>query len=287
MFEPETYSLEQQENTLKKKLEVAELLSKEYASEVRKAVADVRDVYIPGGNRELLEAAAIFYGVVNKCGIPVKKDLSKYYIKTTAGGDFIAFIDLPQTRLDKDYKPTFDQKSFWTCGNMSRGSEKYAVFSWSIDTKYSSREGEWQNNLYTDYEYLYEFMSGAIVEDKANADKFKRLRKRQYITEDNKVNIMVVNGNANEFFKRIPSLDENLKKTFADFALEAAEVVARNYPPQMRDLIISWNAGGFVSNTVAVMVLDALYGNGTFKPLTENERVTSNLIMFCDMLPKV
>ena len=33
------------------------------------------------------------------------------------------------------------------------------------------------------------------------------------------------------------------------------------------------------------MVMDILYNNGIFKPLTENEKVTSNLIMFADRLP--
>lgn len=33
------------------------------------------------------------------------------------------------------------------------------------------------------------------------------------------------------------------------------------------------------------MVMDILYNNGTFKELSENEKVTSNLIMFCDKLP--
>lgn len=96
---------------------------------------------------------------------------------------------------------------------------------------------------------------------------------------------MVVKGNAEEFFSKIPSLDDEFKKKFAGYALEMAEVIAQNYPPQMRDLVISRNAGGFVSNTVAVMVMDILYGNGTFKELTDREKVTSDLIMFCNILP--
>ena len=42
---------------------------------------------------------------------------------------------------------------------------------------------------------------------------------------------------------------------------------------------------GFISQEVPIMVLDKLYANGTFKPLTEKERVTANLIMFSDVLP--
>ena len=58
-------------------------------------------------------------------------------------------------------------------------------------------------------------MTGAITDNRANESKFKRLRKRQYITEDNKVNIMMIKGDSKDFFKKIPPLDENLKKQFA------------------------------------------------------------------------
>jgi len=54
----------------------------------------------------------------------------------------------------------------------------------------------------------------------------------------------------------------------------------------MRDLIVTWNVGGFIGRTVALMVMDILYKNGTFRPLTEDEKVTSNLLMFCDRLPE-
>lgn len=284
-FDPETYSLEETENTLKKQREIAELLAKDYAQSIRRAVADYPDVYIPGKNRELLEAAAIMYGVINKCQLPMNKDLSKYYIKTTDGGDFIAYVHLPSERSDKDYVSVLEPMDLTACGNMNRLSEKYPVYSWSVDTKFCSREGFWENNLISDYEYLYEFMSGTISDNPANADKFKRLRERKFITPDNKVNIMVINGKSDDFFGRIPSLDDAVKKEFAGYALESAEALARSYPPQMRDLIISTHAGNFVSNSVAVMVMDILYKNGTFKPLTENEKVTSGLIMFCDILP--
>ncbi len=284
-FEPETFSLEEIENCHKKQHEIAEYLAGEYVDSIRKAVANYPNVYIPGGNRELFEAVAIFYGVANKCQLPVNKDLSKYHIKTTGGGDFITFIELPSKQIDTDYEPKLQPEDLRSCGNMTRWSEKYPVYSWSMDTKFCSREGYWQNNLTSDYEYLYEFMTGAISETSANAEKFKRLRDRKYLIDGNKVNIMVVKGQADDFFKIIPELDEDSKKKFANFALEAAEMRAKNYPPQMRDLIISWGVGGFVSNTVAVMVMDILYKNGTFKPLTQNEKITSDLIMFTDRLP--
>ena len=286
-FQPETYSLELEEKILQKKLEVAEVLAKDYADEIMKAIADVEDVYIPGGNRQLLEAAAIVYGISEKFQLSLKTDISKYYIKTTAGGNYIANVSLPQTQSDPDYKPTIESPSYWSCGTMTRGSDKYpGVYSWSIDSKYTTREGRWRNNLVSDYEYLYEFMTGAISDTPANEDKFKRLRKRKFITDDNAVNIMVVKGKYKDFFDKIPSLDKKIKDKFAEYALETAMLLAKDYPPQMQDLIIFYNTVGFIGNEVALMVLDILYENGTFRTLTENEKVTSNLIMFSDVLPK-
>ena len=286
-FSPTTYSLELQENRLRKQLEIAALLVREYVPAVRAAIADVQEVYIPGGNRELLEAAAIFYGVANKCNISIQKDVSKYYIKTTTGGNFIAYVELPQGQTNPEYKPTLQLPSYWTCGSMTRDSEKYpAVYGWSIDTRLCTRKGGWQNNYTSDYEYVYEFLNGTLADNAANAEKFQRLRERKYLTEDNQVNIILVKGAGNEFFDKIPALDDTLKETFANFALEVAMQEAKNYPLQMQDLVIGWETSGFVSNVVALMVMDILYGNGTFQPLTENEKVTSNFIMFSDILPE-
>ena len=169
---------------------------------------------------------------------------------------------------------------------MTRRSEKYpCVYSWSMDTRYCSREGKWQNNLLSDYEYLYEFMTGAIEDTPANKEKFARLRERGFLSEDNRVRIMVVRGEWDVLFSKLPPLDEEHKRIFADFALEQAMLTAKDYPPQMHDFVMMYHTGNFMGTTVALMVMDILYGNGTLKPLTEEEKITSNLLMFCDTLP--
>ena len=284
-FNPETYSAERTDQQRQKQMEIAKMLVREYVPQVRAAIADVQNVYIPGGNRELLEAAAIFYAVANLCAIHVETDLSPYYIKTLTGGDFIAYVEIEATQRDPDYTWSQNYPSYGACGNMNRWSEKYPVYSWSIDTRYSSRKGGWENNLVSDYDYLYEVMTGAIEDTPANKEKFDRLRERGYLSEDGKVQIMVIQGDYRDFFAKLPPLDETLKKTFADFALEQAMLNAKEYPPQMRDLVMNFDAAGFVGAAVALMVMDILYGNGTFKPLTGAEWVTTNLLMFCDILP--
>lgn len=287
-FRPRTFSLEKDETVLKRQLEAAMMLAEYYVPSVRKATSGISDIYIPGGNRELLEAAAVFYSVVNKCSIDIgrKWDSEPYLIRTTGGGKYIAYVELETVQADKDYVPTLELPPMWACGSMNRWSEKYPVCSWSIDSRLSSRQGMWSNNLTSDYEYLYEYMTGMIKDDSANAEKFKRLRDRRFITDDGKVNIMVVKGGSEDFFSKLPDPDESLKRKYADFALENARIATNDYPPQMRELVFADNVVGFISNTVALMVADILYGNGTFRKLTDNEKVTANLIMFSDVLPE-
>jgi hypothetical protein len=231
--------------------------------------------------------AAIFYGIFAKCRVyNEKKDLSKYEIKTTDGGHYYASVHLKATCIDPDYEPTIpDISAYHVCGQMNRNSGKYPVFSYSFDTKYDTRKGGWANNLISDYEALYEVMTGMIEENSATKDKFDRLRERGYL-KNGKIQTMVTKGDYREFFNKIPELDKNIKAQFAKFALETAMATAKEYPTQMQDFVVAVEAESFISNTVAVMVMDILYGNGTFRPLTEEEKATSLLLVFSDTLPQ-
>lgn len=285
-FSPEKYSFELLEKKIKDQLQIAGILAREYAPLVMAVVRDRKDISIPGGNRQLVEAAAVFYGVSHKCSLWGSRDIAKYFIETTDGGSYIASVDLAAARSDPDYVPAIEIPDYSACGDMNRMSDKYpSVYGWSVDTRYSSREGTWANNLTSDYEALYEFICGTIHDDVVSGDKMRRLKERKFLTEDNRVNIMVAKGAGEDFFKGIPDLDSGLRDKFADLALEYAANAAREYPPQMQDLVIHQSMGAFIGNTVALMVMDILYQDGTFRQLTENERVTSNLIMFCDRLP--
>ncbi len=287
-FQPETYSLEMQETKRKNQLKVAQLLAEKYVPQVRDCLPDAKDVYVPGGNRELFEALMIFYAISNFCCIRSGKDISKYSIKTTAGGDFNAFVILEQTQSDPEYKATLDLPRYTGCGDMVRVSEKYpAVASWSIDTRYDSRVTSWRNNQTSDYEFLYEYMTLVIDDTSANLEKFERLRSRKFISDDNRVNIMVAKSRIDDFFKVIPQPSGDIMKIIADYSLEEAAMVAKDFPPQLHDLVFDRECYSFAGATaVPLMVMDILYSNGTFRPLTEEERVTANLIMFSDVLPE-
>lgn len=285
-FSPESFSRETYDNCLKLQRQIAEELTEKYVPKVREAIGGFKEVYIPGNNGELFEAAAIFYGITEKSTINISKDLSDYLIKPVIGGEYIAQVELKKEISDPDYKLTFDGSRYQACGCMNRWSYKYpSVTSWSVDTVLDSREGGYRNNATADYEYVYEYICGELPDNIANSEKINRLRERKFLTAGNKINIMVVKAASSDFFDKIPSLDEEIKNKFADKILEYAMNEAKQYPSQMQDLVISQNAG-FIGNAVAIMVMDILYGNGTFMPLKENEKVTANLLMFSDRLPQ-
>ncbi len=285
-FNPETYSNEGSDKSLKKSMEVAEMLINDYVPLVREAVRDIDDIYIPGGNRELFEAAAIYIGILQKCGLHADRDISKYIAKTEAGGEFITHVQISSEPVDPEYKSEFTD-NYWSCGPMTRGSEKYnSVYAWTVDNKFTSRTGTWMNNLTEDYDYVYEIISGMIQPDIVNSQKFSRLREKQFITDDGKINIMIKKGSFDSFISKLPELPQDIRKKYADYALEDAMNSAKSFPTQMRDYVIKHSVSNFIGNSTAIMVMDILYSNGTFRPLTENEQVTSNLIMFCDKLPE-
>lgn len=215
-----------------------------------------------------------------------KKDIGRYRIKSADGGDAVVYVELNSTPRDPDYRMKYEYKDYGCCGAMTRGSDVYPVNSISWDTRYCSRGGYWKNNLTDDYVWLYEAYTGLISDDNVNGYKFLRLRERDYLTDDGKVNIMVAKGCPDTLRKLVPAVSDGIKDKFAAFALECAMQEAKDYPPQMQDYIVASSASGFIGSTVALMVLDILYGNGTFKPLAENEKTTAQLIMFADKLPQ-
>ena len=289
LFYPRKISLERHDNILREKMRVVGELVKRYVPKVRKAIEDYDNVYIPDGNRELFEAAVIFYAISNKCTLPIKTDVSKYYIKTPGGADYAVSVQLKGEIEDPDYtplaKPAHDDYN--ACGDMYRDSKKYkSLNSWSCDTRLCSRQGMWQNNKAEDYEALYEWICGSLTTGPENEEKIRRLHDRGFISKDGKVMVMVVKEEMQKIFDRIPELDKEIKDEIAGFAMEQAVESAKSYPKHMQDYQIYRFFNGFITPSEALMAVDELYDSGVFKPLTEEERVTSQLLMFSDRLPR-
>lgn len=284
-FTGRTYSLENMDRIRDVKLRIADQLIEKYVPVVRKCIDNLQDVYIPGGNSELLEAAAIMYALRHKCTLKLgySYDYNQYCIKTTDGGCYTVWVDLERECVDPEYKLR-NQGDFCVCGSMWRESSKYPVRAWSIDSRLDSRTGNWQNNQNRDYEYLYELITGRLTDGPENMDKINRLKERGFIDDNGRPMIIIIKGKDTDFIDQIPELDKKSNEDFSKVALEFAMQRIKNVPPHMHDLVMA-DYEGFISEEVPMMVMDKLYANGTLKPLTESEQITANLIMFCDVLP--
>ena len=128
-------------------------------------------------------------------------------------------------------------------------------------------------------------MNGTLIQNPSNAEKFERLRQRGYLTDDNRVNLIVVKEEGDKFFQKIPLVSQQLRGTLVQKALENATMKAKQYPPQMQDLIMNWEKNSIIGRPAAIMLLDILYQNGTLKLLTQREMAASQLIVFSDILP--
>ena len=283
---PATYSLEKTEIEYKMNLEIAELLKREYAPLVKAYADTVENVYVPEGNRDLLFATLLTYGILTQNQkINDDIDISKYYIRPTDGGCYTAYAYPKQKRIDSDYKPTIEMKQYNCCGPMTRKGDKYGdkAASWAVDSTLDTREGRWQNNLAEDYEYLYEFVCGKLPKGEENAEKYQRLYERKFLGENDEVQVIVAKSIALQ--EDFPKFSEELKEKLATYAGKSYELIKDDYPAQMQNLIRS-ESQYVLQNWTPMYIIDSMIDDGTLQSFTETERVALNLIVFLHKLPE-
>ena len=285
-IEPATYSLEKQEAIYKMDIEIAELLKREYAPLVRAYADTVDDVYVPEGNRDLLFATLLTYGILTqnqKYNDDI--DISKYFIQPTDGGCYIAYAQPDRMPCDPDYIPTVEMKNYNSCGPMTRSKGKYdwRVFGWSVDSVLDVREGYWENNRLEDYEYLYEFVCGKLPKGEENAEKYQRLYDRKFLGENDEVQVIVAKSNALQ--EDFPKFSEELKAKLATYAGKAYELIKDGYPAHMHDLLRS-ESQYVLQSWTPMYIIDSMIADGTLPNFTEKQRITLNLLVFLHKLPE-
>ncbi len=149
----------------------ADILCERYVPRVIEMLdrLDPAGFYIPGNDRNLLLWSVIPYSISYRLYIDKGVSADAFSVKRPDGEDSIAFANLPP-----NYRTDFDQNKYNICGDMTRDG-KYPWHAWQINTCYDNRSGGWRENLYSDYDALYEFYTGRLPETDANPDKYRRL----------------------------------------------------------------------------------------------------------------
>ncbi len=212
-----------------------------------------------------------------------------YRVKRKDGGDYIA-----QAFVYDEEKELSANLHYKTCGDMTRESLQYSVASWQNSTDFDVREFGWRDNLTSDFEYLYLFMTGKMDKNEATLENFRRLYERGllYKNGNDVINVVVakvctdetnkINGHSNNFIKLLPAYPENMIRNIKSKLHLMYESEKMYYPKHMHKLVEYYSSMNFNR----IMVLDELVKRGILKPLTEKQRKGVMTIVFCDTLPK-
>ena len=248
---------------------------------------DRSQVYIPDGDENLWLWSGIAYALgCGKLG-PADSDESwKFAVKRKDGGEYIA-----SATLCADYKLDYDESKYSCCGNMTRGSDKYPLSSWQITTNYDTRDMGWRDNLYTDYESLYEFYTGKIKKSPENIEKYERLRRKGYLTEDDRVNIICVKDSAkwlsdSALTKAIPEGGAEMNALAEELADNLYNLTRTLLPEHMHPLCKAYSKVYFRSNGVRMRVIEQLVADGTLKLPAEKHAAGLTTLLWTDILPE-
>nr|MBQ4318578.1 sigma-70 family RNA polymerase sigma factor [Clostridia bacterium] len=248
---------------------------------------DRSTVYIPGGDENLFLWSGIAYalGSDRTCTI-TENEAERFMVARKDGGNYIAFADVVT-----DFEASCDRSIYSGSGDMYRGSSKYPIRSWQNTTIYDTRKNDWRENLYTDFEYLYEFYTKKITKTPENIEKYERIRTKGYITSDDRVNVICIKSDGGR--KGDSALEKSLPiggsemDTLADaLAEEIYELDKIIYPEHMLPLCNAYSNVYFRSNDIRMRVIEQLVADGTLK-LPEGEAAAGlTTLLFTDILPE-
>lgn len=266
----------------------ADILCERYVPRVIETLdrLDPAGFYIPGNDRNLLLWSVIPYSISYRLHVDKGVSAAAFSVKRPDGGDSIAFAC-----LQSGYRTDFDQDKYNICGDMTRAG-KYPWHSWQINTYYDNRPGNWRENLYSDYDALYEFYTGRLPEADANLDKYRRLYEKGYLTETKQVNLIVIQddntgwaGN-NAFTKKLPGADDELQQLSDQLDQKVYTLQKDHYPAHMQPLTRIQCSNMLTSNGIRARVLEQLVQTGVLQLPSQTQQPGLTTLLFSDVLPK-
>ncbi|MCI8389037.1 MAG: sigma-70 family RNA polymerase sigma factor [Clostridiales bacterium] len=244
---------------------------------------DRSKVYIPNNDNNLWLWAGIMFALSNKLNFCMQNDsLDKFRVKRKDGGDYIA-----HAYIKRNLNLSYDSSKYNSCGSMNRGSNKYPIFSWQYNTNYDSRDMSWRENLYTDYEYLYEFYTDMLKKEPSQIEKYQRIRDKGYLTADDKVNLICIKDtNAKwieqaEFVKSLPEAGEDIWALLNELGDKTYKLKEPTFPEHIRPL-----AKLYCKPMLVMHIIELLVNRGTLSLPNKEASYGLNTLLFCDKLPE-
>lgn len=264
----------------------AKIICEEYIPSVFDAVRklDMSRIYVPDNDLNLLLWTAVILAVGKKSmDIEEWRDLERFSVKRKDGGVFSAFAEV---------EPDFDisrNEHYSACGDMTRTSERYSTAAWQFDTYYDNRSNGWRDSLASDFDSLYEHISGRIRKDDVSLEKYRRLYEKGYLVNDgkkDKVTVLVSTYGGDEFMNLIPDPDEKLAKKLEKYNKEYYEITKDCVADHMLPLHKIICRAKWTNNRMRMTVIEQLLRAGTLTLPNEEQKAALTTILFCDTLPE-
>ena len=288
-------------------------IDKQIMLKLRKAAAEVCDIYIPLLTKYVSkykemgiyvpeeDINLLLWSVVPyACGymlqvIDGEKELygTNYKVKRKDGGDYIAYA-----MISSDDKADFDADHYRVCGDMIRGNN--GIASWQSNTTYDTRKGGWRDNHTSDYEALYEYMTGTLKKEEKQVERYQRLYEKGMLYQKDgrdTIGMIVIPSKKNEkgyishresdFHKNLPTMPDSLKKLCLQIDDEIYQLQKGNYPVHMHKLLKVWNSNQLSNNTSRILIIDELIKRGVLSIPCEYQRKSITTLVFSDVVPNI
>ncbi|MCL2065424.1 MAG: hypothetical protein FWG98_13785, partial [Candidatus Cloacimonetes bacterium] len=283
-------------------------------------VAEVCETYIPivleAVNKELASVHKLIYTPENDinflnwaiasfvCSVKLnvepisdwQKGLSKYYVKRVGGGENIAYafaVDgfYEEKTSDVDRSTEMRHQIGSNDSDDDNANSTMIIDAWQFNTYHDNRGFDVADDLYTDFMYLYDFISPTTDKDFINNIEQisdwhlkERMFRKGYLVNSGKdeiVNIVVISMQREDFINLLPEVPENIKTKCHELTAQINKIYEKHYPKHIQEV-----ASGLhfllQSRSVVLRILEHLLANGTLKPLSEIQKNSVNTIMFTD-----
>ncbi len=211
-----------------------------------------------------------------------------YCRKLRDGGEYMAYATVCRGEEPEAVGP------YDFLGDMYRRCSPGNVGAWSVNTRFDTRQWEWQDNRSDDYGYLHLYMEGGLPRIEALVGIYERLYERGLLAQGGDgtmVNVVVVrqalmedgmlDPRDNPILDRIPPLSQELYTCVREKCREKIQLAKQYYPEHMHQALECYM--GFEISPV--MLLEVLLEKGALKSLSERQKKGVMTVVSSDILP--
>ncbi len=247
-----------------------------------------QDIYVPDEDINLwrwsgfMLGDTMFWEFVNSQNSKEPTPTTQLRIKRPDGGDYVALA-----YIDDGYSVSYDGSLYWSCGMMIRGSEIYEkLVSLQMNTGYDSRPDGWGDNKNTDYEALYEYITGQLPETQANVSKYQRLYTRGLIVQRDggiSVNVPIIKKMVGGFDMYEGADMQAVNAIYRDYAKKILDIKCDLYPPHVQSYIRESDNG--YGDSLYMYFYRWMLDNGILTLPEDDRRGGIMTVVFADTLP--